>query len=47
MFKLNIHTEEKTLKSSKHKKMTFTFEKKSNGSLLKQLLELIKSWLKK
>lgn len=47
MINLKIHTEEKTLKSEKHKKLTITFEKKSNGSLFKQLLELIKSWLKK
>lgn len=47
MFHMKIHTEEKTLKSEKHKKLTITFEKKSNDSLLKQFLELIKSWLKK
>ena len=47
MFHMKIHTEEKTFKSEKHKKLTITFEKKSNGSLFKQLLELIKIWLKK
>lgn len=46
MFKLNIHTEEKTFKAEKHKNFTFTFEKKSNN-LVSQLLKLIKFWLKK
>lgn len=46
MFKLNINTEEKTLKAEKHKKFTFTFEKKSSN-LLNQLLKLIKFWSKK
>lgn len=47
MFKLKINTEEKTLQSEKHKKFSFTFEKQSNNSLLKHILELIKSRLKK
>ncbi len=46
MFKLKINTEEKTLKTEKHKKFTFTFEKKS-GNLYTYILELIKFWQKK
>lgn len=47
MFKLKINTEEKTLQSEKHKKFSFTFEKQANDSLLKHILKLIQSWLKK
>ncbi len=46
MFKVKINTEEKTFKTEKHKKFTFTFEKKSS-SFITYFLEWIKSLLKK